>query len=191
MATIISAAPVTQQGRKSAYQRRRLGFNPPTGKIPWRRKWQFTAVFLPGESHGQRSLVGYSPRGRKESDMTEDEDSCLIFSNCPHLDSFQVFSHCTPKSEVREDVPGVCQWQRPLSLFRALWILALPGPFPRGASVSPGLQRGARLHAGRLSVAGGLLSPSPQLRLSTVALTHKINSLSVGLSEMRIVLTPG
>ena len=40
-------------------------------KIPWRRKWQPTPVFLPGESHGQRSLVGYSPQGRKESDMTE------------------------------------------------------------------------------------------------------------------------
>ena len=34
-------------------------------KIPWRRKWQPTAVFLPGESHGPRSLVGYSPEGRK------------------------------------------------------------------------------------------------------------------------------
>ena len=38
-------------------------------RIPWRRKWQPTPVFLPGESHGQRSLVGYSPWGRKESDM--------------------------------------------------------------------------------------------------------------------------
>ena len=37
----------------------------------WRRKWQPTPVFLPGESHGQRSLVGYSPWGRKESDTTE------------------------------------------------------------------------------------------------------------------------
>ena len=36
-----------------------------------RRKWQPTAVFLPGESHGRRSLVGYSPRGHKESDTTE------------------------------------------------------------------------------------------------------------------------
>ena len=41
------------------------------GKIPWRRKWQPTPVFLLGESHGRRSLVGYSPRGRKESDTTE------------------------------------------------------------------------------------------------------------------------
>ena len=46
-------------------------FNPWVGKIPWRRKWQPTPVFLPGESHGQRSLVGFSPRGHKESDTTE------------------------------------------------------------------------------------------------------------------------
>ena len=38
---------------------------------PWRRAWQPIPVFLPGESHGQRSLVGYSPRCRKESDLTE------------------------------------------------------------------------------------------------------------------------
>ena len=37
-----------------------------SGKIPWRRKWQPTPVFLPGKSHGHRSLAGYSPRGRKE-----------------------------------------------------------------------------------------------------------------------------
>ena len=42
-------------------QCRRLWFNPWVRKIPWRRKWQPTPVFLPGESHGQKSLVGYSP----------------------------------------------------------------------------------------------------------------------------------
>ena len=41
------------------------------GKIPWSRKWQPTSVFLPGKFHGQRSLAGYSPWGRKESDLTE------------------------------------------------------------------------------------------------------------------------
>ena len=41
------------------------------GKIPWRRAWQPTPVFLPGESHGQRSLAGYSPWSHKESDITE------------------------------------------------------------------------------------------------------------------------
>ena len=52
-------------------QCRRPGFDPWVGKIPWRGKWQPTAVFLLGESHGRRSLVGYSPQGRKESDTTE------------------------------------------------------------------------------------------------------------------------
>ena len=41
------------------------------GKIPWRRKRQPTPVFMPGEFHGQSSLVGYSPWGCKESDVTE------------------------------------------------------------------------------------------------------------------------
>ena len=49
---------------------RRLGFDPWVRKIPWRRKWQPTPAFLPEKSHGQRSLVGYSPWGCKESDTT-------------------------------------------------------------------------------------------------------------------------
>ena len=49
----------------------RPGFDPWVGKIPWRRAWQPTPVFLPGESHGQRSLVDYSPWGHKELDTTE------------------------------------------------------------------------------------------------------------------------
>ena len=52
--------------KNSACQCRRCGFSPWVGKIPWRRAWQLTPVFLPGESHGQRSLVGC-----KESDMPE------------------------------------------------------------------------------------------------------------------------
>ena len=50
-------------------QCRRLRFNPWVRKIPWRREWQSTLVFLPSESHGQRSLAGYHPWGCKESDM--------------------------------------------------------------------------------------------------------------------------
>ena len=45
--------------------------DPGAKKIPWRRKWEPTPVFLPGESHGQRILVGYSPWGRKELDTTK------------------------------------------------------------------------------------------------------------------------
>ena len=48
-----------------------LGSIPGLGRFPRRRKWQPTAVFLPEESHGQRSLAGYSPWGHKELDTTE------------------------------------------------------------------------------------------------------------------------
>ena len=52
-------------------RRKRRRFDPWVEKIPWRRKWQSAPVLLPGEFHGQRSLVGYSPWGCKESDTTE------------------------------------------------------------------------------------------------------------------------
>ena len=51
---------------KQEMQVQSLGWKDP----PWRRKWQPTLVFLPGESYRQRSLVCYSPWGHKESDMT-------------------------------------------------------------------------------------------------------------------------
>ena len=56
--------PGGTSGKEPACQCRRHKrheFNPWVGKIPWRRAWQPTPVFLPGESHGQRSLAGYSP----------------------------------------------------------------------------------------------------------------------------------
>ena len=48
-----------------------LTCDPWMGKIPWRNAWQLTPVFLPGESHGQRSLARYSTWGHKEFDMTD------------------------------------------------------------------------------------------------------------------------
>ena len=59
------------KGYSSCLQCGRPGFHPWVGKIPWRRQWYPTPVFLPGESHGHRSLAGYSPRGCKESDTAE------------------------------------------------------------------------------------------------------------------------
>ena len=59
------------RGSEEYLQFGRPRFNPWVGKIPGRRKWLLTPVFLPGEFHGQRSLAGYSPWGREESDTTE------------------------------------------------------------------------------------------------------------------------
>ena len=61
---------------------KRCRFDPWVGKIPWRRTRQPTPVFLPGEPRGQRSLVGYSPRGCKELDRTE---------RLTHTHSFHIF----------------------------------------------------------------------------------------------------
>ena len=66
--------PGGSSGKESACEcrrSRRCCFGPWVGKMPWKRKWQPAPVFLPGESHGQRSLAGCSPWGRKESDTTE------------------------------------------------------------------------------------------------------------------------
>ena len=58
-------------GKEFARHCRRRRFNPWAGKLSWRRAWQPTPVFVPGESHRQRSLAGYSPTSHKESDTTE------------------------------------------------------------------------------------------------------------------------
>ena len=51
-------------GKESTCQCRRCRFDPWVGRIPWRREWEPPPVFLPGKSHGRRSLIGCSPRGR-------------------------------------------------------------------------------------------------------------------------------
>ena len=66
--------PRWHNGKESACQCRRCsrnGFDPWVRKIPWRRKWQPTPVFLPGESHGQWSLPGCHPWGLTELHATE------------------------------------------------------------------------------------------------------------------------
>ena len=62
-------------------QGRRPRFGPWVGKIPCRREWLLSPVFLPGEFHGQRSLEGYSPWDHKESDMTEHLNFCFLFTS--------------------------------------------------------------------------------------------------------------
>ena len=67
------------------------GLIPGSGRsIPWRRKWQPTPVFLPGKSHGWRSLVGYSPWGCKESDMAE--HACSHRKGSPRVAGVEYFS---------------------------------------------------------------------------------------------------
>ena len=68
---LVLGLPRWLSGKESACQFRRHEFDLWIWKIPWRRKWQPTPAFLPGKFHGQRSMVGCSPWGHKESDTTE------------------------------------------------------------------------------------------------------------------------
>ena len=68
---LVMGIPWWLSGKESACQYRRCEFNPWVRKIPWRKKWKPTPLFLPGKSHGQMSLVGYSPWDCKELDTTQ------------------------------------------------------------------------------------------------------------------------
>ena len=68
----------------SAVRLKKCGFDPWVGKIPWRRVWQPTAVFLPRECHGHRNLAGCSPQGHTELHMTE---------TTQHICSLETSSH--------------------------------------------------------------------------------------------------
>ena len=69
--TFILGLPRWFCGKESTCKFRRHRFSPWVRKIPWRRKWQPTPVFLPGKSHGQKRLAGYSPWSHKVLDTTE------------------------------------------------------------------------------------------------------------------------
>ena len=106
-------------GRESVCQCRnrrrhkRRGFDPWVGKIPWRREWLPTPVFLPGESHGWRSLEGYSAWGHKESDTTE--WLTLFYLFCA---SYQMCIYVNPSLPIssRRPSPPWCPYICPLCL---------------------------------------------------------------------------
>ena len=73
------------------------------GKVPWRREWQPTPVFLPGESHGQRSPAGYSPGGRKGTDMSEELTLFhFLIRRHPLWSTFLIWKGSTLKSPVHK-----------------------------------------------------------------------------------------
>ena len=80
---LLSQLPRCLGGKEYGCHFRRHGYDSWIRKIPWRRKWQGTPVFLPGKFHGQGSLEGYSPLSCKESDVTEQQTAS---SGCEFLD---------------------------------------------------------------------------------------------------------
>ena len=82
---------------------KRCGLSLWVGKTPWRRAWKPTPVFLPGESHGQRSLVGYSPWGQKEPGMTEVAQHTRIHSELHSTTDSEQKMACSPPPQ-----PSAC-----------------------------------------------------------------------------------
>ena len=115
---------------------KRCGFDPWVGKIPWWRVWQPSPVFLPGESRGQRSQVGYSPWGHKELDTTErlSTHACTPTHRHTHTKFFPLTfkksllkyilrTYCIPKIGItctffslkvslKKSQPNLCAWCR-------------------------------------------------------------------------------
>ena len=95
--------------KESACQCRRPRFDPWVRKIPWRRKWQPISVFLPGKSHGQRSLVGYSLWGCS---------SCTWLSNWTHIQESKIklrghffLQAIFQTQELNPSLKGLLHWQ--------------------------------------------------------------------------------
>ena len=86
------------------------------------RKWQPTPAFLAGKSHGQRSLVGYSPWGRRESDMTEQQQHIVSFSPCPLRGALRLQEPSLGRVGALSPQWQSCRWQK-LSCFR--WPLSV------------------------------------------------------------------
>ena len=120
----------------------RCGFNPWVRKIPWRRAWQRTPVFWPGESHGQRSLAGYSPWGRKQLDTTE--HTCILNDYCVlRRKRDKVWMRCIPHSQ-NAQLQYLYQFllynkllQNKLILFTILYVSNLDWTVASGLAQSP------------------------------------------------------
>ena len=107
---IVDGASLVAQTVKDPPEMQATGVDPWVGKIPWRRTWQPTLVFLPQESHGQGSLVGYSAWSHKEWDTTEQPTLSLwvgmrnkdFFPPSSFLDAvLSVWSSSCPVSYIR------------------------------------------------------------------------------------------
>ena len=100
MAQWVKNLPAIQRHRRHGRRR----FDPWVGKIPWKRKWQPTAVSLPRQFHGQRSLLNYSPYSHKESEMTENVHAYTHTQTHTHTHTPGIYSRISKPTQI--------QWSR-------------------------------------------------------------------------------
>ena len=112
-ASPVHRLPRWPSGKESTCQFRRCEFDPWVRKIPWRRKWQPTRVFLPGDFLGQRSLTGYSPWHHKKSDTAEQLNSNSSSAGCVAV-SWPPFSPW-PRRTSGHSCWGMNEWGKTLA----------------------------------------------------------------------------
>ena len=104
------------QGQRIHLECRRFRLNPWVGKIPWRRAWQPTPVLLPGESHGQRRLEGYSPWGHQELDTIEWLSLSLSFHHIVQKEPTSLLGVHTLSGAISEKqsshLPSLARWRQ-------------------------------------------------------------------------------
>ena len=98
-----NGASLVAQTERVSLQCRRPGIDPWVGKIPWRREWQPTLVFLPGEFHGQRSLMGYSPWSHKELNTTEQLTHTHMYNTHTHTRQNEIIMNAAIDREKFKD----------------------------------------------------------------------------------------
>ena len=125
--SLLKCFPGGSDGKVSVCNAGDLGLIPGWGRFPWRRKWQPTPVFLPGESNGRKSLVGYSPWGRKESDMTEQLHFTFSKNHCCCSVAKSCLTLMTPWTVA-------CQASLTMEFSRQEYWSGLPFPLSRGSS---------------------------------------------------------
>jgi len=143
---LISSIPRWVSGKECVCQCRRHGFDPWVEKIPWRRKWQLTLVFLPGKSHGQRSLAGYSPCGHKRARHDSATKQQIIHTGSPR--ELLLFSHWVLSESLwlhglqynrlpcPSQSPRVCSNSCPMSLWCHTTISSSVAPFSSALNLS-------------------------------------------------------
>ena len=133
-------------GKEPASQcrrRKRRRFDLCVGKIPWRMAWQPTPVFLPGESGGQRSLEGYGPQSRRESDMTKaTEHVCThvwhwSFPASPSIVFLEQLLQVLPQNPPCHPVSCLHSHQNPRPITSLTLQLPLQVPSPSSMSALP------------------------------------------------------
>ena len=100
-------------------------FHPGVRKIPWRREWQPTPVFFPGEFHGQRSLAGPTSWSHKESDMTKrltHSDDCKCTEKKPWIVKMVKQILNTPKNQVSINLSQLLSWDKHM-FSKLIWSL--------------------------------------------------------------------